>query len=249
MFDNRQASTLIESDTDHWWFRSKGAFVSSLLRRHPQPGPAPYLVDVGAGAGGVTAILGWPQGRLASIEGSEELVKVARERHALAAVVGATSPLPLRDASVGVITMLDVIEHLDDADDALRQAHRALRPSGQLVITVPAHQWLWSSADEALGHVLRYTRPLLRDQLRRTGFEPVVLTHVFSWLVAPVWVRRRMAATSDPQLGLDHQSALLDRVAQLLTKAERAVTQRVSLPVGTSILCLAVKASPGHRSN
>lgn len=247
VFDNRQASTLIESDTDHWWFRSKGAFVSGALRRHRQPGPTPLLVDVGAGAGGVTAILGWPPDRLAVVEGSEELVRVARGRHGLPAAVGSTTELCFRSGSVGVVTMLDVVEHLDDPEKALREAHRALTDSGQLVITVPAHQWLWSSADEILGHVRRYTRPALRSQLRAAGFEPVVLTHVFTWLVAPVWVRRRMATTTDAQLGLDQTSAFLDRVALVLTRIESVVTRFVPLPFGTSILCLAVKAGTAQR--
>lgn len=242
VFDNRQAATLIESDVGHWWFRSKGAFVASVLRRHRRPGPTPYLVDVGAGAGGVTAVLGWPPDRLAAVEGSEALVRAARARHGLLAVVGATDALPLRGGSAGVVTMLDVVEHLEDPVGALREVHRALEPGGRLVVTVPAHQWLWSPADELLGHVRRYTRPVLREQLRAAGFEPLVLTHVFSWLVVPVWLRRRFATGSDEQLGLDQTSTLVDRLALVLTRVERAVVARVPLPLGTSILCLAEKA-------
>lgn len=244
VFDDRQASTLIESDTGHWWFRSKGAFVASVLRSHPQPGRTPLLIDVGAGAGGVTSILGWPPDRLGAVEGSEELVRVARRRHSLPAAMGSTTALPIRAEGVGVITVLDVLEHLEDPVGALREAHRALRGEGQLVVTVPAHAWLWSSADEVLGHVRRYTRPLLRAQLREAGFEPVVLTHVFSWLVGPVWLQRRLAKDADASLGLDRTSFLLDRLALVLTGVERMVTRRVSLPVGTSILCLAVKQRP-----
>jgi len=109
---------------------------------------------------------------------------------------------------------------------------------------VPAHEWLWSDADEFLGHVRRYTRRALRAELAAAGFEPHVLTHVFSWLVPPVWVKRRATKSHGPELGLDHTSPLIDRVAMALTLVERQLVGRVTVPVGTSILCVAQKATP-----
>jgi 2-polyprenyl-3-methyl-5-hydroxy-6-metoxy-1,4-benzoquinol methylase len=239
VFDDVNAERLMEADAEHWWFRSKAAFVASSLRRFATPRGEGWLVDIGAGAGGVTSRLGWPRERTLVVEGSAPLVHRAGHRHGLAAAQALVHPLPVADGAASVACFLDVLEHLDDPGAALRETRRALRPGGLLVVTVPAHRWLWSEADELLGHVRRYTRSTLRRELEAAGFTPSLLSHVFSWLVAPVWVTRRLGRGGPSSLGLDRSSPLLDAVALVLTTAERAACRRVPIPFGTSILCVA----------
>jgi SAM-dependent methyltransferase len=187
----------------------------------------------------VTAMLGWGPDRVAVAEGNADLCRAARQRHGFAATRASVDAIPLADGSVEVACLLDVIEHLVDPATALQEAARLLRPEGRLVVNVPAHQWLWSAADEQLGHVRRYTRAGLQAELAAAGFEPEVLGHVFSWLVPPVWWRRRARNTGQAELGLDVGSPLIDRTAMVLTSIERALLGRVSMPLGTSILCVA----------
>lgn len=243
VFADTQASTLMESDSQHWWFQSKAALASSMLRRHLPPGLRDArLVDVGAGAGGVTAAMGWRSDRVCAIEGSELLCRYGRDRHTLSTVVGLAERLPLGDRTIGVVTALDVIEHFERPELVLDEARRVLLDDGLLVVNVPAHQWLWSGADELLGHVRRYTRPLLRQQAEAAGFEVLCMSHVFSWLVAPVWLQRRLTRDPRRQLGLEATSPVIDRTAMVLTALERGVVGRVSLPFGTSILAVMAKA-------
>jgi dolichyl-phosphate beta-glucosyltransferase len=242
IFDDANADRLMQADSDHWWFRSKAALAATAMRRVRHPSAATgWLVDSGGGAGGVTAMLGWDPNRLAIVEGNETLVGRAVVRHGLAGIRGDVDELPFADHSVDVVCYLDVLEHLERPGRALREAARVLVPGGRVVVNVPAHEWLWSQADEVLGHVRRYTRPALRRQLADTGFRPLVLTHVFSWLVGPVLVKRRITGEG-PELGLDQSSVLIDRAAMVLTWLERAVLGRITLPLGTSILCVAERA-------
>jgi dolichyl-phosphate beta-glucosyltransferase len=231
------------ADTEHWWFRSKTALVATAIRRvaalDSRPG---WLANVGAGSGSVVSLLGWDPGRLLVVEGDEGLVRQAHRRHGLSGVRAPVDVLPLADGTVDAVCLLDVLEHLADPVAALREARRILSPEGHVVINVPAHEWLWSDADPYLGHERRYTRRALRAELRAAGFEPRILTHVFSWLVPPVWVKRRATKSGGPQLGLDQTSPLIDRVAMALTFVERQLVGRVTIPVGTSILCVAQKA-------
>ncbi|HET9730354.1 MAG TPA: class I SAM-dependent methyltransferase, partial [Acidimicrobiia bacterium] len=176
-----------------------------------------------------------------AIEGSKDLALHARSRYALRVAQADVAALPLADGFASVVCLLDVIEHLTDPQPALAEARRVLAPGGRLIVTVPAHRWLWSSMDNAIGHKRRYNRRMLRRELHAAGLDVLWVTHVFSWLVAPVWWKRRARPGGQPEFGLDVSSPLIDRSALLLTRMERALARRVPLPLGTSVLCVATR--------
>jgi len=253
IFDQDQADTLLDHDSGHWWFQAKATIVAGLLRQHlPPVRRGDVLVDLGAGAGGVTARLGWPPELAVAVEGNRPLARRARSQHRLQAVAAFGEHVPLADGRAAAVTLLDVIEHLERPGHTLAEAYRVLRPEGVLIVTVPAHGWLWSGADELLGHVKRYTRPMARREVAEAGFDVRSCSHVFSWLVPPMWLLRRLSSEQDEQLGLGASSPLIDRTAAVLTLAEQWVCRHLSLPIGSSIALVAVKppawAPPGGQA-
>ena len=66
--------------------------------------------------------------------------------------------LPALRGRFHIITCLDVLEHLDDDVEGLRAIAALLAPGGQLVVTAPAYDWLWSGEDVISAHRRRYTR-------------------------------------------------------------------------------------------
>jgi SAM-dependent methyltransferase len=59
------------------------------------------------------------------------------------------------------ILYIDVLEHIEDDRAEIRNAIDRLRPGGHVVVVAPAHGWLFTPFDAAIGHHRRYTRATL----------------------------------------------------------------------------------------
>ncbi|MCE2846444.1 MAG: methyltransferase domain-containing protein [Sphingobacteriales bacterium] len=59
------------------------------------------------------------------------------------------------------IVYIDVIEHIENDQSELERAKMHLKPGGHLIILVPAHNFLFSPFDKAIGHFRRYNRKRL----------------------------------------------------------------------------------------
>lgn len=127
-----------------------------------------------------------------------ESLALAAPRLAAVGAVALRSSLdavPLPSHSATVVTLLDVLEHLDDDQAAVREIRRILKPGGLLVITVPALRWLWSDWDVTLHHRRRYHEPELRRLLAGVGLE-IIQCRYINWIallpIALVRLKRRM---------------------------------------------------------
>jgi len=84
------------------------------------------------------------------------------------------------------VICLNVIEHVKDDRDALRNIRRVLAPGGNAVVLVPRGPELFGTLDEVLGHERRYTEASLREAAREAGFE-VERILPFNRIGTPAW--------------------------------------------------------------
>ncbi len=125
------------------------------------------VLEVGAGIGSNTRYLdtGKP-GRFVCLEPDAQLA--GRLEHELRggarkyeAIRGTLESIPAEE-QFDTICYIDVLEHIEDDGAELNRAAAHLRPGGRVIVLSPAHQWLFTPFDAAIGHFRRYNRAMVK---------------------------------------------------------------------------------------
>jgi SAM-dependent methyltransferase len=87
------------------------------------------------------------------------------------------TPYP-NDERFDTIVILNVVEHLQDDQEALRCINARLNPGGHLILMVPAMNFLYGSLDESFGHYRRYTKKSISRIIRSADFELLKLEYL-----------------------------------------------------------------------
>lgn len=132
---------------------------------------APYLgedvAEVGAGIGGTTkALCRGRHRRWLCLEPDPKMAEqltAAVQAGALPACCEAAACTidHMAPASFDAVIYIDVLEHIAEDHDEMRRAARATRPGGHVLVLSPAHQWLYTPFDQAIGHYRRYSKRTL----------------------------------------------------------------------------------------
>jgi len=240
----------------HFWFRARNLIIAELVKQITADlRPGYGVLEVGCGTGNVLRVLEevCPEGVVVGMDLFAEGLQYARERTSCALVQGDIN-LPPFDRQFHLIGAFDLLEHLPDDVQVLRNLHRMLVPGGTLLVTGPAHPTLWSYFDEASHHCRRYRPAELKKKLIRTGYRVEYMTQYMASLFPLVLVGRWLAgggdrgASGDVERMRDLASRELRVIplvnsvlTWLLNKEIRMVARRRKVPIGTSLLAIARK--------
>jgi SAM-dependent methyltransferase len=155
----------------HFWFTSRNEVILAELTRAVGAIAGTRVLDVGCGTGFVLSALERAGAECCGVDMHRPGLVLAREQ-VRGPLVWASATSPVAAGSADVVTLCDVIEHLDDDEAVLTAARTAVRRGGYVLVTVPAGQDLWTAYDEAVGHKRRYDRSRLKEVLARSGWHP-----------------------------------------------------------------------------
>jgi SAM-dependent methyltransferase len=255
-YDPHYFRTLPLVEDRHFWFVARRQVILEALREAVPDWRTRPLFDVGCGSGGLLDFLSRSGVPLSgACDAHVEGLRLARRRLTAPLLLVDEGRLPPLGTGHAMIGLFDVLEHLDDDREALSWIGSILEPGGVLVLTVPAHPFLFDEMDELAHHRRRYVRRELRAKLVSAGFEVVLVRHFMATLVPLLlgvrllgrWALGRRDAAGDRRDAELRVVPGLNRSMLAVLWLERLCTRWWPPPFGSSIVAVARRPGPGGR--
>lgn len=162
---------------ENYWFRRHEIVYARLLERCA----GATVLEAGSGEGYGANMIADVATRVIGLDYDTSAVEHVRAAYPRVEMIqGNLADLPLDDASVDVVVNFQVIEHLWDQGQFLRECLRVLRPGGQLLISTPNRITFSPGRDTPLNpfHTRELNAAELAELLEQAGFRVDVMAGV-----------------------------------------------------------------------
>ncbi|HOE62936.1 MAG TPA: class I SAM-dependent methyltransferase [Candidatus Sumerlaeota bacterium] len=242
-------SKMYAQENTYWWFQGRKKILFRMIERFGLlKGGKARALDIGCGTG---LILEELNGRATALglDFSHQALSFCKKRGLDNLISGDVSQLPIADSSLDLVLALDLFEHVKDDVSLVRDIYRILKPGGYLLATVPAHQYLWSSHDEALHHFRRYSHSGFRKLIAGNGFTLEKYSFLITFTYFPILAfrivqkvfRRFKPTDQSPKTHIIILPNFINAALIRVLEMEGMLLERMNLPIGVSLICIAKK--------
>lgn len=231
---------MAELDGRHWWYRARREILARLIAREVRPAPGARILEIGCGTGHNLDMLG-RFGTVDAVEMDEAARAVASARLGRPALTATLPALEgVEKGAYDLVALLDVLEHVDEDRASLESIAARLKPGGRILLTVPAHPWMWSAHDVVNHHKRRYTKKGFRAVIEAAGLKVELLSY-FNSLLFPLAAAARLAGRVTGKEDSDDRlpPAPVNKAFEFLFGLERYALGRVPFPPGVSLVAVA----------
>jgi SAM-dependent methyltransferase len=249
-FDASAFEFLFRMEQKHFWHVGRRELILDIMKRNIPRLAKSRMLEVGCGNGSILAFL---RKNSVEVEGGDifmEGLAFCRQRvNSVPLYQLDVMALPFRN-EFDVVGLFDVLEHIDDDAGALREINQALKRRGMLLVTVPAHSYLWSYFDIRSGHKRRYERDELIVKIKQAGFSINKISYYMFFLFPVLAIIRLIGNIKQHEdnrqkrfsASLETKTIpVLNEVFLGLLRLEKLLLRYFNLPFGASLVVLAEK--------
>ncbi len=237
--DLKEEDILGDKIHEHWYYVSKGRAMRQFLGDIT----VDEVLDVGAGSGVFSKQLIDHGMAKAAVCVDPEYAEDREEEHDGKLIKFVKN---IDKTTQELTLMMDVLEHVPDDVALLKEYADSMPDNGQVLITVPAFQFMWSGHDIFLEHYRRYTIEMMEKTITDAGLEPIKSRYFFGSLfplIAAIRLTKR--AVFDQELESKSELKLypswLNKTLTGIHDAERMSLFSFNKYFGLSVFCLCGK--------
>jgi SAM-dependent methyltransferase len=234
---------IINIEKNHWWFVARRKIIKSFLKKSLNK-KTNNILDIGSGTGTNFSVLKVFSDNLTGLEPFNEAINYSQNNFPEIPIIRGSFPEFDIINKFDLISLFDVLEHLEEEKLALDKIYKALNPGGYVVITVPAYMFMWTKHDEIAHHKRRYTKRNLSETLRASGFKIDRMSYFNTLLFVPIVVVRffsKFFIKDGENSDFSKTPDILNGLLKFIFGLESYALPYIIFPFGVSIICLASK--------
>lgn len=226
----------------HWWFVVRRKLLKSLLSSLDLNRNC-ITLDIGCGTGSNFKILRALGFNVIGLDQSIYALSLIKKKINFLLINGDLNKLPTQSNSTGIIIAMDILEHLEDDSNGIKEICRTLKKGGILILTVPAFGFLWGIQDVVTGHKRRYSKREILKKLKQEGFEILRSSYFNFFLFFPIFFARRVIHLLGLRVASENEInfPLINFFLRIIFSLEPYILRYFSFPFGVSIFCIARK--------
>lgn len=236
--------TNYELENTYWWFLARNEIVLNAIKNIAKIGSGEEILDIGCGTGGFAGFLS-KEYKVICLDTSPLAIDYCKKRGLNNLFLCPLADFPKSKWNVKSAIMLDVIEHIKDDAEVVRQVFDLLPSGGKLIATVPAYQALWSKHDEVHMHYRRYNKNQIAELFVKCGFSVEYVSYSNSFLFPLALLKRYFDKLSQSDkseyVPVDRVSKLANWAFHKIFSFERHFQPVISFPFGLSVIIIGHK--------
>jgi hypothetical protein len=235
-FDNDEFSFVYPDGIENsFWNKARNKVILNFIKKNPLG----QILDIGAGRGIVTNYLFKKNVNIKGVE----LGKTTPISNSVVPILFETDAFQIEKTErelVKTISLFDVIEHIENPIEFIKNLSVSYVNLNYLVITVPARQELWTNFDDYYGHFKRYNFSLLENELKESGFSIVSARYFFHSLYLMILFTKNIKGNRHIKFNSPNYFSRIIHsfIAYLFYLETFLINKKV---YGTSIICVAKK--------